>query len=298
MQINLRLIVTLLLILSKPDSYGQSNGSPTDTSYVVELLKKGEAIETKKSATALNYYEKAYAFSKKINYTKGYFESVRLMAYLLNNLGRHDEAKKIAQAALQKAKQDTSKRNLGLSYFALANTALFAGNLNEAVPHYRQAAHLMRLIGKLKNVAVINQNLGYIYEQQRMYPQAVEHYRRALAFDSTDKQDRRSIAVDYFSIANVLSKQKRVGESRQYYRKAKRWIDPKNDLDFMINLYNNMGYQYADEARYDSALYYQREALRISRRLGNPRHELHLLMALAQTNRPHEAVCTGQTVIG
>lgn len=283
MQINLRLIVTLL-ILFNANSYGQSASSPTDTSYVVELLKKGEAIETKETANALNYYRKAYGFAKKINYTKGYFESVRLMAYLLNNLGRHDEAKKIAQDALLKAKQDTSKRNLGISYFALANTALFSGNLNEAVPHYRQAATLMRLIGKLKNVAVINQNLGYIYEQQRMYPQAVEHYKRALAFDSTDTQDRRSIAIDYFSIANILSKQKKMAESHMYYLKAKQWIDPRNDLDFMVNLYNNMGYQYADEARYDSALYYQREALRISRRLGNPRHELHLLMALAQTN--------------
>ncbi|WP_460909301.1 tetratricopeptide repeat-containing sensor histidine kinase [Spirosoma areae] len=277
--------------------FGQLAANPTDTSYVLALLKKGEAVETKQTAAALNYYQKAYAFAQKINYTKGYFESVRLMAYLLNNMGRHAEAKKIAQDALQKAKQDTSKRNMGLSYFALANTALYSGQLSEAVPNYHRAAHFMRLIGKLKNVAVINQNLGYIYEQQEMYPQALDHFNRALAFDSTDKQDRRSIAIDYFSIANVLSKQKKIRESRAYYLKAKPWVDPKNDLDFMVNLYNNIGYQYGDEARYDSALYYQREALRMSRRLGNPRHELHLLMALAQTNSRMKQYAQAKTLL-
>lgn len=165
------------------------------------------------------------------------------MAYLLNNQGRHDEARKLALNALQKAKQDTSKRNLGISYFALANTALFSGRLTEAVPNYQQAAQYMRQIGKLKNVAVIHQNLGYIYEQQRMYPQALDHYRRALAFDSTDRADRRSIAIDYFSIANLLSKQKKLTESRAMYLKTRQYVDQTNDLDMMVNIYNNLGYQ-------------------------------------------------------
>lgn len=293
---SLLVFIVVLLCFAHP-SISQSIPSPTDTSYVMELLKKGEAVESSQSKTALTNYQKAFEFSKKLNYTKGYFESVRLMAYLLNNLGRHDEARKLAQDALQKAKQDTSKRNLGLSYFALANTALFSGQLSEAIPNYQQAANYMRQIGKLKNVAIINQNLGYIYEQQRMLPQALDQYKRALAFDSTDKQDRRSIAIDYFSIANLLSKQNKQTESRAFYLKAKQWIDQTNDLDFMINLYNNIGYQYSGEARYDSALYYQGEALRMSRQLGNPRHELHMLMSLAQTHNRMKQFAKAKTLL-
>ena len=250
----------------------------------MELLKKGEAIEKKQTETALLDYRKAYEFSKKINYTKGYFESIRLMVYLLNNTGQHDAARRVAQEAIQKARQDTSNRNLGLSYFALANTSLFMGNFSEAIPNYRKAAFHMQKTGSLANVAVVNQNLGYIYSKQHMYEQAIAYYKRALAYDSTDKEDRRSVASDYFSIANALDGQEKIAESRAYYLKAKQYIDPENDLDFMVNLYNNMGNQYTTEARYDSALHYQREALRMSRVLGNPRHELHNLMALAQTH--------------
>ncbi|QDK80385.1 tetratricopeptide repeat protein [Spirosoma sp. KCTC 42546] len=293
---SLLVFIVVLSVCTLP-TFSQLVPSPTDTSYVMELLKKGEVIETNQSKVALTNYQKAYEFSKKINYTKGYFESVRLMAYLLNNLGRHDEARKIAQDALQKAKQDTSKRNLGLSYFALANTALFSGQLSEAIPNYQQAAHYMRLIGKLKNVAVINQNLGYIYEQQKMYSQALDQYKRALSFDINDKKDRRSIAIDYFSMANLLSKQNKLKESQAYYLKAKQWIEQTNDLDFMINLYNNIGYQYSAEARYDSALYYQGEALRMSRQLGNPRHELHMLMSLAQTHNRMKQFAQAKTLL-
>ncbi|GAB3957614.1 hypothetical protein GCM10028805_50640 [Spirosoma harenae] len=276
----------LIIGLNGVTCFGQSQPNPTDTSYVLSLLKKGEAIETQQAENALNYYRKAYAFSKKIEFTKGYFESIRLLAYQLNNMGRHEEARTIAQNAVQKAKQDTSKRHLGLSYFALANTALFMGRYQEAIPNYKQAARYMQLIGSLRNVAAVNQNLGYIYSKQKMYPQALEYYRRALAIDTTwtqDKADRRSIASDYFNMGVVFSDQGKRTETMDYYQKAKRWIDPKNDLDFMINLYNNIGFEHSLDQRYDSALYYRNEALRFSRQLGNARHELHILMTIAQT---------------
>ena len=294
---SLAFCLMLLFVLVSPPGHGQPKLNATDTSYVGELLRKGEAVETKQPQSALTNYQKAYQTSRNIGYTKGYFESVRLLVYLLNNLGRHQEARPIAQEALQRAKRDTSRRNLGISYFALANTYLFSGQLNEAVPNYRQAAHYMRLIGKLKNVAVINQNLGYIYEQQHMYDQALLHYKRSLAFNRTDTLDRRSIAIDYFSMANVLSRQRKVAESRTYYRYARQWMDPANDLDMLVNLYNNVAYEFSEEGRYDSALHYQHEALKLSRQAGNPRHELHILMALAQTHNRMKQFATARNLL-
>lgn len=281
-----RLICLLWLVTFIHESYAQSGLNPTDTSYVMALLKKGEAVETSQPTTALNNYKKAHAFAEKINFTKGYFDSMRLLTYQLNNLGRHDEARKIALAAVQRAKQDTSKRNLGLSYFAVANTALFMGQYQEAIPNYQRAVLYMRQIGNLKNVAAVNQNLGYIFRKQKMYSKALDYYGRALALDTTwtkDKADRRSVASDYFSIGVVYSDLKKNRETLAYYQKAKEWVDSQTDLDFMVNLYSNIGFEHGQAQRYDSALHYRQEALRISRLLGNERHELHLLMTLAET---------------
>ena len=275
-----RLYILLLILPVALRGFGQSSVSPKDTTYVFKLLEKGEALERKNTAEAIKYYRKAYDFSIKKNYTKGYFESIRQLAYSLDNLGRHDEARKVAGAALRKAKQDTSRRNLGLSYFALAANAMYRGDYKEAIPYYHQAAKYMRAIGKKSNVAVINQNLGHVYYRQRMYDKAIEYFEKALAYDTT-KQDRRSVGIDYFSIGNALNNQEKVAESRAYYKKALEYIDPKNDLDFMTTLYGNLSNQYRVEAKYDSALHYQSKALRMSRELGNPRREQHILMLLA-----------------
>ena len=278
-----RLYILLLILPMALRGYGQSSISPRDTTYVFKLLEKGETLERKNTAEALKYYQKAYDFSIKKNYTKGYFDSIRLLAFTLNNLGQHEKARKVAMDAIQKAEQDTSKRNKGLSYFALASTALFIGDFGEAISNYQRAASNMRSIGQKANVAVVNQNLGYIYNKQHMYDKAVEYYKRALAYDSTDKEDRRSVAVDYLSIGTALDAQEKNAESREYYLKALKYVDSANDFDLLVNLYGNIGSQYTYEAKYDSALYYQREALRLSRELRNPRHELHILMMVAQT---------------
>ncbi|GAB3336541.1 hypothetical protein GCM10027299_46700 [Larkinella ripae] len=279
-------ILGLLLGVHSGTSLAQSVPNPTDTSSIMNLLRKGEAVETSQPAAALVHYQKAHTHSQKINFTKGYFESMRLLTYQLNNMGRHEEARKIALAAVQKARQDTSKWHLGLSYFAVANTALFMGRYQEAIPNYQQAVLYMRQTGNLKNVAIINQNLGLIFKKQRMYDKALAYYGKSLALDSTwttEKADRRAIATDYFSMAVVYSDLEKPAQALAYYQKAKQWIDPKTDLDFMINLYNNIGFEHGQAQRYDSALYYRREALRVSRVLGNERHELHLLMTLAET---------------
>lgn len=279
-------IVGLMLGMHYGASYGQSVPNPTDTISIMNLLRKGEAVETSQPATALRHYQKAYTRSQKINFAQGYFESMRLLTYQLNNMGRHDEARKIALAAVEKAKQDTSRRHLGLSFFAVANTALFMGRYQEAIPAYQKAVLSMRQIGNLKNVAVVNQNLGFIFRKQKMYDKALDYYHRALALDTTwtkEKADRRSIASDYFSIGVVYSDLEQPRQALAYYQKAKQWIDPKTDLDFMINLFNNIGFEHGLAQRYDSALHYRREALRVSRLLGNDRHELHLLMTMAET---------------
>ncbi|MBC8154183.1 MAG: tetratricopeptide repeat protein [Bacteroidetes bacterium] len=146
--------------------YGQSSSYQTDTAYVNSLLKKGEAVETRQPQVALNFYRQAHQKAGQIRFTQGYFESLRVLTYQLNNTGRYQEAKKLALDGLKLALQDTSKRNRGICYFALANTALYDGHPAEAIPHYQRAAAYMRQLGKLKNVAVINQNLGIIYERQ------------------------------------------------------------------------------------------------------------------------------------
>ena len=274
----------LLMLLLAGRSYGQPVPNPTDTSYVSASLKKAKALENNNPQAALTYYRRAYEVSKKSHFTKGYFRSVVQYAYALNNVGRHQDARQLGIEAVEWAKTDTSNRNKSYGYFIQANTALFEGKTKEAIPFYQKTADYLLRSDEPENVSTVYQNLGLIYQRQDLYPQALDYYQRALKIDLKYKDFPRQIASDYFSMAVVYGKQKKNDLSRAYYRKARQWIDPRKDLDFVVNLNNNIGYLFMTETRYDSALYYQRESLRLSRDLKNPRHELHALMTLAQTN--------------
>lgn len=191
------------------------------------------------------------------------------LTYALNNLGQHNQAKAIGQEALQRARKDTSFRNRGLSHFALAVTAMLQGDPKEAIRQYERAAQAMRRINHRQNLAVICQNLGLLYDQKGLYPQALGQFNQALRIDRTFQEDRRSVGVDLFSVGTVYSKMKDRKTARNYYFLARQYVDPAKDLDFLISLYTNVGFMYFQEARHDSALHYQREALALSRRLKN-----------------------------
>lgn len=253
-----------------------------DTVRVNALLAKGEALQTQHADSAALVFRQAFDLARRADFTRGYFEGMRNLTYALNNLGRHDEAKAVAREALRRAERDTSNRNRGLAHFALAVTAMMQGDPKEATAQYERAAECMRRINHRQNLAVISQNLGLLYEEQRLYPQALRQFNRALNIDR-GFNDSRSVAIDLFSIGTVYSKMGNPKAARDYYFQARQRIDPRKDLDFLVNLYNNIGDIYSNEARYDSATYYQRKALDLSRQLKNPRHEMHLLMAMAKT---------------
>lgn len=276
-------VLTLFVVLRVP-GIAQPVPSPTDTSYVSTSLKKAQELENNKPQVALNYYQRAYEVAKRTGFTKGYFETIRLYAYTLNNVGRHADARRLGKEAVERAKSDTSNRHKSLGYFVLASTASFEGKLKEAVPFYQKAAEYLLRSDKPENVSPVYQNIGLIYEQQGLYPQALEYYNRALQIDLTDKDHPRHVAADYNSLGGIYLKQKKYALSKAYYLKARQLIDPEKDLDFIISLYNNIGYLFSAQTKYDSALHYLQEGLRLSRVMKNPRHELHMLMILAQTN--------------
>ncbi len=174
------LMVISFLFLYNRSSFGQAGFSPADTSYIMTLLKKAEAIEMQLPEKALKEYQKAYAFSSKIGYTKGYFESIRLTTYLLDLLGRHDQSYKLAKEGLQKAWRDTSEQYRSTCYFALAQSAKWQGKNKEAIGYFKKAAPFMLAHKNRRKAAVLYQNLGLIYETEKLYPQALAYFDRAL----------------------------------------------------------------------------------------------------------------------
>ncbi|WP_052731140.1 tetratricopeptide repeat-containing sensor histidine kinase [Spirosoma radiotolerans] len=277
------LLFVCFLLIYTGRSFSQGVPNPTDTSYVMTLLKKAEAIEMQQPETALRNYRKALSFSSKIGYTKGYFESIRLITYLLDILGHHDESYKLATEGLQKAMRDTSEQYRSLCHFAIAQSVKWQGKNKEAILHFKQAAPFMLGHKNRRKAAVLYQNLGLMYESEKLYPQALLYFDRALTNDRLAKSSDQDISLDYQSMAAIYVKQNQLKRGLAYYQKAKALLDPGRDRHIVASLYGNLANLHKELVHFDSSLYYYQEALRMNRQLNNPLQELHLLAGLAET---------------
>lgn len=283
MRVKPLLIVASFLMLYPLRSAAQGVSVPVDTTYIMTLLKKAEAIEMQQPEKALRAYRSAFSFAQKIGYTKGYFESIRLITYLLDVLGRHDESHKIAAEGLQKALRDTTQQYRSTCYFALAQSAKWQGKNKEAIGYFKQAAPFMLAHPNRRKAAALYQNLGLIYETEKLYPQALAYFNRALKYDRLAKSSPQELSLDYQSMATIYVKQNRLSLGMAYFQKAKAMLDSTRDLQFLINIYGNIANLHKELAHSDSSLYYYRKALRLNRSLNNPLQELHLLAGLAET---------------
>ncbi|SOD89339.1 Histidine kinase-, DNA gyrase B-, and HSP90-like ATPase [Spirosoma fluviale] len=283
MQVKRFLIVLSFLILQNRSGFGQGVSTPVDTSYIMTLLKKAEAIEMQQPETALKEYQRAYAFSTKIGYTKGYFESIRLTTYLLDLLGRHEESYKLASEGLQKALRDTSEQYQSMCYFALAQSAKWQGKNKQAIEYFKKAAPYRLAHKDRRKAAVLYQNLGLIYETERLFPQALTYFDRALKYDRMANSSQQDLALDFFSIANVYVKQNQLKPALAYYHKARLMLDSTRDLQLVALIYGNIANLHKELGQIDSSLYYYKNARQINRLVKNPLQELHLLAGLAET---------------
>ena len=277
------LILASCWILSSLSSAAQKVPVPIDTTYIMTLLKKAEAIEMQQPEKALQAYRSAFSFAQKIDYPKGYFESIRLITYLLDILGRHDESYTLAAEGLQKALRDTTRQYRSTCYFALAQSAKWQGKNKEAIGYFKQAAPFMLDHPNRRKAAVLYQNLGLLYETEKLYPQALAYFNRALTNDRLARSSPQDIALDYQSMAAVYVKQNRLPLGMSYFQKAKAMLDPTRDIQYLINIYGNIANLHKELAHIDSSLFYYQKALRLNRLSNNPLQHLHLLAGLAET---------------
>ncbi len=93
----------------------------------------------------------------------------------------------------------------------------------------------------------------------------------------------QDLALDFASIAVVYVKQNRLKPALSYFQKARSMLNPKQDIQILVNLYGNIANLHKELGHIDSSLYYYQNALRLSRPANNPLQELHLLAGLAET---------------
>lgn len=203
--------------------------------------------------------KQAYAFSSKINYSKGILKACGWIAYLYEQFGEIDSAIYYNQKALVLAKklsklndQAAIINNLAAIYknqgkidqalllhqqglklrlllkdksgvaTVFNNRALIFSNQGKiplALNDFSLALRMYELLNDWDGVATVLQNIGAVYKEQNDYAKALEYYKRALAIN-IQSGDNYSIAYSYGAIGNLFEKKLELDSALTYHHKS------------------------------------------------------------------------------
>ncbi|MBR1787717.1 MAG: tetratricopeptide repeat protein [Bacteroidaceae bacterium] len=100
-----------------------------------------------------------------------------------------------AQVQYQKG-FELDSNNVQIRY-NLGNALLFQGQPKDAMAHYEKAAALERNPARLHQ---IYHNMGVILQSQKQFPQAIQAYVKALAYDPKDHESRYNLVVCQYQL--------------------------------------------------------------------------------------------------
>ncbi len=182
-------------------------------------------------------------------------------------------------------------RYLASSYNNLGLISRQLGNHGEAIKNLEKAFELREKYKKntIVNASTLN-NLGLIYIDENDFSKAIDFFSKGLVYDSLQYKRPETYAhlLDNLTYARFLS-----GEKANYpalFRKPLRICDSLNDLIGQASSTGRIAEYYFKNEELDSANYYSKNALRISKSMPYNRGVLESLLLLTEINEPKEAL--------
>jgi signal transduction histidine kinase len=196
----------------------------------------------------------------------------------------------------EKAEKARTERRLGYAYSD-------EYRYHEALEHFNQALTYTRMAGSTQEVFEALTAIGYTYYTMYDYAQALPYYNLALALADADRNDSlRAVAYDwmslqylysdaygqaishqlesiklreelhdrfglaesYYSMGDILGHQKKLEESKAYFRQCIRLATEFSQDHLLVGAYGTVGQHFIDEQNWDSAYWYAQVALEIA----------------------------------
>ncbi|MBU2884766.1 response regulator [Gilvimarinus agarilyticus] len=203
-----------------------------------------------------------------------------MMMYKLSThegLGSFSKSKEYALQALQKAKDISFEKGIGVSYYSLGNTYGLSYNLDSAIVYFNMANEIFERINYVKGEGNVLTGLGYAYMDKGDLGKAMEY--ALLALKKREKNnDLHNIAGSYVQLAIIFHEEYGFGDesiktnekkSLRYNLRALKIFKQINSEVNIGIVSTNIGANYSRLDMLDSCLHFYKQALAISTRLGN-----------------------------
>ncbi len=178
-------------------------------------------------------------------------------------LGNYNVADSITQEAIIICKKQNYKDPLAAQYGNLGVSTEMRGQNTKAVEYYLKADSIFTITKNLKNKAFIQNNLGIVFSNMKIFDKSLLYYKRALK-NKEKLQDNSGIVSTLVNIGVLYEKMEADNDTiLSYYMKAKEICDKYKMLSYKAIVYSNIGQIKIRKNEYVEASKYLEQALKI-----------------------------------
>ena len=218
--------------------------------------------------SAIILAETMHRFAEEHDYMIAEYQSYTLQSIAYNILGNFSNSEDYIQKALA--------GNVAIGYLPGASECHIVIGVNydeqglypQALEQYHKALSIDEKIDNKEGMAMSLNNIGNIYLTQDNLTDALEYYERALLIDE-ELGVKQGIATELVNIASILTTQGDSTRSREHYERALKLYAEVKDMDGMASVNMRLGNIHFNQRSNEIALEYYEEALAIYKVLGS-----------------------------
>lgn len=215
---------------------------------------------------AILYYKQILEFDIDI---KRRSEIINRIGYYNWQLGNLDTAITYYTQALKLFEELNDSSYIGRIHNNIAASHWGLGNNTEALKSYQTALYFRKQVGDTKGVSTVLNNIGKLYQDIGLFDEAFQMHTEALVY-ANKIDEASSIAYSYSNIGNCYEHFNKLETALKNYKKGYK-ILISSYKDNRSNSYFStfIGGVYLKMNQPDSALYYNKTALKYAQRINN-----------------------------
>ncbi len=236
-------------------------------SKVYESLVRSLVLENPNKAVEL--CNKWISKAKRLKNIKAEVDAITTLCKINVMLGDYDKADSVTRQAAAICEKHGLNNKLAAQYGNFGVVAEMKGQNAKAVEYYLTADSIFTVTNNLKNRAFVENNLGIVFSNMRIFDKSLYYYQNALKH-KRELQDSLGIISTLVNIGVLHEKMKSDNDTiLKYYMKAKKICDKYKMTKYTAVVYGNIGLIKTLKNEYIEASEYLQQALQMNIKLKN-----------------------------
>lgn len=244
------------------------NQKHNDSSLAKLNIDIGTKLKYAYPDSAMSYFSKALAISKKINHTKYIAISIENIASGNYYLGNYEKSIEDLFKAMKLYREIGDSTGVAECYNIIGSSYDYMGMYEISLNYIFTALEIFESIGNKGGVSKCYNNIGACHDNQGNYEVALDYFQKSLTID-TEEGNKNGISSCNNNIGIIYRKLKQYDKSIEAFLTSLK-IDKELHDEYSVSLgYNNLGNLNLELGNYNIALDYYLKSLRIKEELGN-----------------------------